>query len=55
MHPVLKIWNEAKSHIKINKQKDNCTIQSRLRINTRQSTQQIQEIILIDTCQLVEW
>ena len=35
-------------------QKDKCTIQSPLRINTRQSIQQIQEIIVTDTGQLVE-
>ena len=43
-HPLLKIWNEAKSHTNINMQKDNCTTTC-TKNNTGQSTQQIQEII----------
>ena len=45
MHPELKIWNEVKSHFKINMQKDNCTTVC-TKSNARQSTLQIQEIIL---------
>ena len=44
MHPELKIWNEVKSHLKINMQKDNCTTVC-TKNNARQSTQQIQKII----------
>ena len=47
MHPKLKIWNEVKNHFKINMQKDNCSIVF-TKNNARQSTQQIQEIILND-------
>ena len=43
MHPVL----EAKSHIKSNMQKDNCTTIC-IKNNSRQSSQQIQEIIFND-------
>ena len=63
MHPILKIWNEAKSYVKTTIQKDNC-ITARTKNNTRQSIQQIQEIILNDifvdayyqpTFQTYEW
>ena len=47
MHPVLKIGNEAKSHIKINMHKHKCTAVC-TKNNTRQSVQQIQEIIFND-------
>ena len=46
-YPILKIWNEAKSHIKINMQKHKCTAVC-TKNNTRQSTQPIQEIIFND-------
>ena len=44
MHLVHTIWNEAKNHIRINMQKDKCTTVC-TKNSTRQSTQQIQEII----------
>ena len=47
MHPVLKILNDTKSHIKNNMQKDNCTTIC-TKNNIRQSKQQIPEVIFKD-------